>query len=126
MRRRWRVIKVAALDEEEVPVKLRAIATAACAALGAVSAHAAGDAAAGHALARQWCTGCHVVDNTGQDVAPPFASIARRRAGDPTWVRAWLAAPHPSMPNFNLARQQVEDIVAYLQSLAPPPGSKNP
>ena len=110
------------LDEEEVPVKLSlAIATAACAALGAVAAHAAGDADAGHALARQWCTGCHIVDNTGQgqDMAPPFASIARRRAGDPTWVRAWLAAPHPSMPNFNLARQQVDDIVAYLQSLAP-------
>lgn len=122
-------MKLLMLDEEEALVKLGlAIATAACATLGVVSAHAAGDAAAGHALARQWCTGCHVVDNTGQgqDMAPPFASIARRRAGDPTWVRAWLAAPHPSMPNFNLARQQVEDIVAYLQSLTPPTGGKNP
>ena len=52
-------------------------------------------------------------------MAPPFAGIARREAGNPEWVRAWLAAPHPSMPNLNLAPQQVEDIVAYLQSLAP-------
>lgn len=97
------------------------IATAACAVLGTISAHAAGDAASGHALARQWCTGCHLVDDSreGQDVAPPFAGIARREAGNPEWVRAWLAAPHPSMPNLNLAPQQVEDIVAYLQSLAP-------
>jgi mono/diheme cytochrome c family protein len=99
-----------------------AIATAAYAALGAVPAHAAGDAAAGHALARQWCSGCHVVDNTGegQDVAPPFASIARREAGNSAWVRAWLAAPHPSMPNFNLARPQIDNIIAYLESLTPP------
>ena len=106
---------------------LRLAAAAFLCAMGVAPAVAA-DIEAGQRLTQQWCTGCHVVDNNGQgqDMAPPFASIARRRAGDPTWVRAWLAAPHPSMPNFNLARQQVEDIVAYLQSLAPPPGSKNP
>jgi mono/diheme cytochrome c family protein len=34
-------------------------------------------------------------------------------------VRAWLADPHPPMPNFNLSRQQIDDIVAYLDSLTP-------
>jgi mono/diheme cytochrome c family protein len=85
----------------------------------AAVAQAEGDATKGHALARQWCTGCHVVDEggPGPDTAPPFATIARRQGGDHAWVRAWLAAPHPPMPNFNLTRQQIADIVAYLDSL---------
>jgi cytochrome c len=32
-------------------------------------------------------------------------------------LRGWLAAPHPPMPNFDLSRQEIEDIVAYLASL---------
>jgi hypothetical protein len=32
-------------------------------------------------------------------------------------LRGWLAAPHPPMPDFELSRQESEDIVAYLQSL---------
>lgn len=100
----------------------RIIAAAACALLaGAGSAAAAGDAATGHALARQWCATCHIVDNKGQgpDTAPPFAVIAQRHDGDHSWVRAWLAAPHPPMRGVALTRQQTEDIVAYLESLAP-------
>jgi mono/diheme cytochrome c family protein len=97
------------------------IAAAAFAALGAPAAGAAGDATAGHALAVRWCTSCHVVDDkgTGSDAAPPFRAIARAHAGDRKWLHAWLSAPHPSMPNFDLARQQIDDIVAYLDSLRP-------
>jgi len=82
---------------------------------------AAGDAQAGHRLAQQWCTGCHVVDGAAQgpDTAPSFSSIARRSAGDPGPLRAWLTAPHPPMPNLSLSRQQIDDIVAYIGSLAP-------
>ncbi|HXZ01184.1 MAG TPA: c-type cytochrome [Stellaceae bacterium] len=102
----------------------RAIIMAAAIAAGlgpAGAARAAGDVASGHALARQWCMSCHVVEDggPGPDTAPPFAAVARRHAGDRSWVRAWLTSPHPPMPNFNLARQQIEDIIAYLDSLAP-------
>jgi mono/diheme cytochrome c family protein len=103
-------------------VKAATTFAAACALLiGAVAAHAAGDAAAGHALARHWCAGCHIVDDSGRgsDAAPTFAAIARRGARDTAWVRAWLAAPHPPMPNVDLTRPQTDDIVAYLESLAP-------
>jgi len=84
-------------------------------------AFAAGDAQVGQRLAQQWCSGCHVVDGSrqGSDTAPSFSSIARRRAGDRTWLRAWLLAPHPPMPNFNLSRQQIDDVIAYLDSLSP-------
>jgi mono/diheme cytochrome c family protein len=78
---------------------------------------AAGDARAGHELATLWCTSCHIVDDSGHgsDAAPPFSNVAGRKGN--RWLRAWLAAPHPPMPNFNLSRQQIDDIVAYLGSL---------
>lgn len=82
---------------------------------------AAGDAAAGHELARLWCASCHLVDGSarGPDTAPPFATIAQNNRSGQGWLRAWLKAPHPPMPNFNLSRQQIDDIVSYLDSLSP-------
>jgi mono/diheme cytochrome c family protein len=80
--------------------------------------HAAGNAAAGHQLAKQWCNTCHVVEESGAgpDTAPPFPVIAQKRK-DRAWVRAWLVSPHPPMPNLNLTRQEIDDVVAYLDSL---------
>lgn len=87
--------------------------------VGAVPALAAGDAEAGHALARVWCSSCHLVDQSdqGRDTAPPFATIANRNPADRRWLRGWLIQPHPPMPNFNLSRQEIDNIVAYLDSL---------
>ena len=67
-----------------------------------------------------WCSSCHVVDSEGtaKDVAPPFSDIAARSAPGQLEARAFLVAPHPPMPNFDLAREQIDDIVAYLNSLA--------
>ena len=89
-------------------------------AISAAPAEAAGNPQAGHALAQVWCSSCHVVDESGQgrDTAPPFATIASRHQADHRWLRGWLIQPHPPMPNFNLSRQQIDDIVAYLDSLA--------
>ena len=80
---------------------------------------AAGDAQAGHDLALRWCTSCHIVDQSGRgpDTAPPFPSIALQNRDDRRWVRAWLADPHPPMPNFNLSQPQIDDVAAYLESL---------
>ena len=82
------------------------------------AADAAGDAEAGHRLAKQWCNTCHVVEESGsgQDTAPPFPIIAANRK-ERSWVRAWLVAPHPPMPNLNLTRQEIDDVVAYLDRL---------
>jgi mono/diheme cytochrome c family protein len=108
---------------KEALVKARWVILAAAGAMlaGAGGAAAAGDAAAGHALARQWCATCHVVDDKSQgpDTAPSFAAVARRHGGDRSWVRAWLAAPHPPMSGIALTRQQIDDVVAFLDSLAP-------
>lgn len=86
------------------------------------SGHAAANREAGFRLARQWCSGCHSVDQsqTGTDAAPSFQSIAQSQTEDDAWLKAWLAAPHPAMPDLNLSRAEIDDIVAYLSSLAKP------
>ena len=83
-------------------------------------AWAAGDAARGEALAQTWCANCHLVEpnSAARDSAPPLRENARRGAPDQIVARTFLNAPHPPMPNFDLARPQIDDIVAYLKSLA--------
>jgi mono/diheme cytochrome c family protein len=79
-----------------------------------------GNPAEGRRLAERWCASCHEVEPNAlaQDVPPSFASLGVQRNQDPGWVRAWLANPHPPMRGIELSRQQIDDIVAYLQSLA--------
>jgi mono/diheme cytochrome c family protein len=80
---------------------------------------AAGDAQAGKALAQSWCKSCHVVGprGSGTDAVPSFAAIA----SDPTLtaerLRTFLANPRHPMPNPQLANTEIEDLVAYIQSL---------
>jgi mono/diheme cytochrome c family protein len=87
----------------------------------APAAHGAGDPETGRALARQWCTACHVVDleGHGSDAAPALPALLADDRRTPDELRGWLAAPHPPMPDLDLTRQEIEDIVAHLESLQP-------
>ena len=85
----------------------------------------AADAENGHRIADRWCSSCHVVSGRGADggsggtdAAPTLAGIARDPQRGPDWFRRWLSAPHPPMPDPNLARTEIDDVVAYLQSLS--------
>ena len=76
------------------------------------------DVEAGRRMAEVWCSGCHIVDGDGtSDVAPGFRQIANDPSKTPDRLRTWLANPHPPMPNFNLSRPEIDDIIAYLESL---------
>ena len=83
------------------------------------SAHAAGDAAAGKDLATTWCSACHQMEgsSTAADAAPPFAAMARDPKVTPDRLRAFLVRPHGQMPELNLTRQEIENLVAYIESL---------
>jgi mono/diheme cytochrome c family protein len=83
------------------------------------SGEAASHSENGLRLAKAWCSGCHSVESTDQasDAAPSFSSIAKSSGEDSAWLRAWLSAPHPAMPDMNLTRDEIDDIVAYLASL---------
>ena len=82
-------------------------------------ARAQGDAEVGGELAQRWCTSCHVVDYEGHgaDAGPALPALLGDGQRTEDELRGWLAAPHPPMPNFDLSRQEIEDIVAYLASL---------
>jgi mono/diheme cytochrome c family protein len=93
-------------------------------ALGALcvpyAAYAAGNADAGRQLVTRSCTSCHAATGaaTATDGAPPLSFLARDNKENPTWVRGWLKDPHPPMPGIMLSRQQIDDIVAYLNMLS--------
>ena len=79
----------------------------------------AGNANAGRDLVLRSCTSCHAVSETtkASDGAPPLSFIARDNKQRPAWIRGWLMDPHPPMPGIMLSRQQINDIIAYLDSL---------
>ncbi len=81
----------------------------------------AADAEHGEMLANQWCATCHAVApgaKNANDQVPSFVAIAKRPGVTVERLRVWLQTPHPNMPNFDLSRQNVEDLIAYLRSLA--------
>ena len=83
------------------------------------NAGSVGDSERGLQLARHWCASCHLVEGrgTGSDVAPPFSAISRDPSLTPGRLHAWLARPHPPMPDVKLTRADEDDIIAYLQQL---------
>lgn len=89
-------------------------------AAAAQSAFAAGDHFNGKKLATLWCASCHVVaEDQASAMAdvPTFAAIARDPLNTEERLSQFLADPHPVMPNMSLTRNEVADIVAYIQTL---------
>jgi cytochrome c len=78
------------------------------------------DAAAGERLARQWCVNCHVIDANGPATTipqgpPSFRIIAGHL--DPGEMRAFLTHPHGAMPDLGLSRAEIDNLIAYIESL---------
>ena len=76
--------------------------------------------AAGERVARQWCANCHVIDGSGPATTipqgpPSFRAIAGHI--DPGQMRAFLTHPHGAMPDLALSRAEIDDLIAYIESL---------
>ena len=78
-----------------------------------------GSAAAGHELATQLCTACHIVgdERSGSDIAPPFPVIAKNPRLSLEQLHGWGGPGHPMLPDLALTPQQIADINAYLDRL---------
>ena len=80
---------------------------------------AAGSPQRGLEIAQRWCSHCHLVspDQT-QALAdvPSFMAVAEGSEGL-DWLEPFLADPHPVMPDMSLTRQEIQDLVAYFESL---------
>ena len=80
----------------------------------------AADADNGKRLAEMRCVPCHAVVTVPRRVvadAPPFETIAKKFALQPEMLAFAILDPHPRM-NVALARREVEDIAAYINTLA--------
>ena len=88
-----------------------------------VSASAAQDVEAGRQLAKRWCSGCHetgtapIRNGVRSDASPSFVAIARMSSTTNLSLRVFLGTPHGRMPDFNLSRQEIADVSAYILSL---------
>lgn len=77
--------------------------------------------ARGKALTEQRaCLGCHVIEKGGGQVGPTLNGLVARKGAD--FVRRKMADPtfdntSSMMPNFGLASDEIEAIVAYLNNL---------
>jgi len=100
-------------------MRIPVLVAAALAALVPATAFADPALERGRDLAVRWCTGCHVIGfgTPGGDAGPAFPSVARREGQSIDDVRAWLADPHPPMPDLDLSAAQFDDLAAYIMSL---------
>jgi mono/diheme cytochrome c family protein len=83
------------------------------------------DVSRGEALARQWCTDCHVIDRGNRerlyDEVPTFSEVAGLPSTTEVSLRAFLQTPHRRMPNFRLAPPEIDELVAYILDLKEKP-----
>ncbi len=98
-------------------------AVALAAVLSSLPAHAEerGNPQAGQTLALSVCANCHLVQE-GQrkppmDSVPSFYAVAHDPAMTDDKLGTFLNRPHPPMPNIELSRQQIADLVSYIASL---------
>lgn len=76
----------------------------------------------GHDLAARTCAGCHAIGPAGASLlaeATPFREVARRRSLDQleTAFAEGLVTSHPAMPAFAFRASEIDDLMAYLETL---------
>ncbi len=78
-----------------------------------------GDVQRGLAFARTTCSECHGVEGRTSLRAdsPPFVVIANTPGMTALALKVWLQTPHRNMPNFILAGEDRDDVIAYITSL---------
>ncbi len=102
-------------------IKVCRILLSFCAGVALGSTAQAADAGKGKIIAQRWCATCHVVSpeqsSASVDV-PTFMDISKRRT-ETKALANFIADPHPVMPQMALTREDVDDVVRYIQSFNP-------
>lgn len=100
-------------------VKVCVAALAGLGLLAMAGGAAAADAASGRRIAERWCASCHVVSpgqTRGTAAVATFQEIARRSEMSEAALSRFLADPHPKMPDMQLGRTEISDLVAYIRA----------
>ena len=76
---------------------------------------------AGLAYAKQTCSSCHAVgsgeNQSPNPSAPAFQTVANTPGMTRMALNAWLHTSHPTMPNFILDPNKIDDLSTYILSL---------
>lgn len=86
----------------------------------AFAQEAPGDVASGRRIAEAWCAACHKIDSEDARVpteAPSFVDVANLSSTTALALNVFLRSSHANMPNFQLTRQESDDVIAYILSL---------
>ena len=95
------------------------------AAIGSARADAVGDVVKGKAYVQQNCARCHAVsldDDSHMPEAPALRSLHKRYPID-NLAEAFaegIVTGHPEMPKYELDISTINDMLAYIKSLAGP------
>jgi len=84
------------------------------------SGASAADATNGSALARVWCSSCHVMPGAAPQTVPqgpPSFRMVAQSGKSAEQLRTFLMKPHGSMPNLTLSRGEIDDLIAYIGSI---------
>lgn len=75
----------------------------------------------GRELAIRLCRNCHVVDNAAGQAVPAgtltFRGMATKPGQTGEQITAVLIQPHAPMPDIQLTRAEIDNIIAYLDAL---------
>jgi mono/diheme cytochrome c family protein len=80
----------------------------------------------GHDLAARTCAGCHAIGPVGASPMPeatPFRVIVRRRSLDQLeqGFGEGLVTSHPAMPAFTFRASEIDDLIAWLETVRSEP-----
>jgi mono/diheme cytochrome c family protein len=78
----------------------------------------------GLTFVRANCAQCHSIDKVSESplpIAPPFRTLGLKYPIENLQrpLSEGIIASHPTMPQFRLDPDQVNDVIAYLRSLQP-------
>jgi cytochrome c len=89
---------------------------------GPMSAPSWADIAGGQKLAELHCSRCHAVGNEGDSLmegAPPLRDLKLRYPIEDLAeaLAEGIMTAHPQMPVFTFSAEEIDDLLAYLDSL---------
>jgi cytochrome c len=75
----------------------------------------------GHELALRLCAGCHLIDGSDTTTLPAgiptFRGIANKSGQTGQHITDKLIKPHLPMPDVQLSREEIQNIISYLETL---------
>ena len=80
-----------------------------------------GNPARGRQVAEMICSECHAIQKGATRStnvnAPTFERVAKTPGMNAMALRVWLRSQHKEMPNIMLKDEEVDDVIAYVQTL---------